>query len=207
MSVANQKIVQIAPRTKRDSENLFAMMNIDALQAAVQDLKGSALKMWLYFNKNQDSYKFELSQKACLAWGIKKDSYYAGIEELIRKGYLLPIYEGSNIYCFYEKPKVEKPIDFSETENPASDLQKNVSDFPRRNNTNNTEIIQNRTLAHPCYQTLAHPCYQTDVDNIAFAVGESGGCGKAATARNERFVRFQDMSPQAQKEYLAHLGF
>lgn len=35
MSVANQKIVQIAPRTKRDSENLFAMMNVDALQAAV----------------------------------------------------------------------------------------------------------------------------------------------------------------------------
>jgi len=59
MSVANQKIVQIAPRTKRDADNLFAMMNIDALQAAVQDLKGSALKMWLYFNKNQDSYKFE----------------------------------------------------------------------------------------------------------------------------------------------------
>lgn len=199
MSVANQKIVQIAPRTKRDADNLFAMMNIDALQAAVQDLKGSALKMWLYFNKNQDSYKFELSQKACLAWGIKKDSYYAGIEELIRKGYLLPIYEGSNIYCFYEKPKAEKPIDFSETENPASDLQKNMSDFPRRNNTNSTEIKQNKTLAHPCCQT--------DVDSIAFADGESGGSGKAATARKDSFVRFQDMSPQAQKEYLAHLGF
>ncbi len=199
MSVANQKIVQIAPRTKRDSENLFAMMNIDALQAAVQDLKGSALKMWLYFNKNQDSYKFELSQKACLAWGIKKDSYYAGIEELIRKGYLLPIYEGSNIYCFYEKPKAEKPIDFSETENSASDLQKSASDSPWRNNTNNTEIKQNRTLAHPCYQA--------DFDSIAFADGESGGCGRAATARNEMSVRFQDMTPQEQKDYLVSLGF
>ena len=199
MSVANQKIVQIAPRTKRNSENLFAMMNIDALQAAVQDLKGSALKMWLYFNKNQDSYKFELSQKACLAWGIKKDSYYAGIEELIRKGYLLPIYEGSNIYCFYEKPKAEKPIDFSETENPTSDLPKNVSDSPWRNNTNSTEIKQNRTLAHPCYQK--------DVDNIAFAVGESGGCGKAATARKNEFISFRDMSPREQKEYLVSLGF
>ena len=57
MSVANQKIVQIAPRTKRDSEHLFAMMNIDALQMAMQELKGSALKMWLYFNKNQERYK------------------------------------------------------------------------------------------------------------------------------------------------------
>ena len=199
MSVANQKIVQIAPRTKRDSENLFAMMNIDALQAAVQNLKGSALKMWLYFNKNQDSYKFELSQKACLAWGIKKDSYYAGIEELIRKGYLLPIYEGSNIYYFYEKPKAEKPIDFSETENPVSDLPKKESDFPWRNNTNNTQIKQNRTLAHPYYQT--------DADHTAFAVGESGGSGRAATAIDNGFVEFRDMSPQMQKAYLASLGF
>lgn len=31
MSVANQKIVQIAPRVKRDSEHLYAMVNIEAL--------------------------------------------------------------------------------------------------------------------------------------------------------------------------------
>jgi hypothetical protein len=31
MSVPNQKIVQIAPRTKRDADHLFATMNIDAL--------------------------------------------------------------------------------------------------------------------------------------------------------------------------------
>ena len=71
------------------------MMNINALSAAVQDLKGSALKMWLYLNKNQDDYKFELSQKACQLWGIKKDSYYDGVRELESKGYLVPIHEGS----------------------------------------------------------------------------------------------------------------
>ena len=31
MSVSNQKIVKIAKRTKRDSQHLFATMNIDAL--------------------------------------------------------------------------------------------------------------------------------------------------------------------------------
>lgn len=31
MSAPNQKIVQIAPRTKRDAEHLFATINIDAL--------------------------------------------------------------------------------------------------------------------------------------------------------------------------------
>ena len=140
MSVSNQKIVQIAPRVARDSNHIFAMMNIDALSSAARNLNGSGLKMWLYFNKNQDGYTFELSQKACQSWGIMKDSYYNGIRELQSKGYLFPTYEGSNIYRFYEtppseKPKAEKPIDFSETENSASDLQKSASDSPWRNNT------------------------------------------------------------------------
>ena len=98
-------------------------------------MKGSALKMWLYFNKNQDGYQFELSQKACQLWGVKKDSYYDGIKELESKGYLSPIYEGSNIYRFYEMPPSEKqksgmPKAFSEKENPASVFQKTISDFP-----------------------------------------------------------------------------
>ena len=176
MSVPNQKIVHIAPRTKRDSEHLYAMMNIEALQAAVRDLKGSALKMWLYLNKNQDGYSFELSQKACLAWGIKKDSYYDGIRELESKGYLLPIYEGSNIYNFYEKPKSEKPKDFSENETRLTDFQSRPSDFPYRNNTNITEIKQDRTIG------------LLSCDDAAFANGERGGCGRAATASNDDYV-------------------
>ena len=183
MSVPNQKIVQIAPRIKRDSDHLYAMMNIDALSAAVQNLKGSGLKMWLYFNKNQDGYKFELSQKACQLWGIKKDSYYDGIRELESKGYLFPIYEGSNIYKFYEtppseKPKVEKPPFFSETQNRLTEIQNSSSDFPQRNNTNNTRIIQNKT----------------------------SGCGVAATASKDNYERFGDMPPEKIK-MLVDMGF
>ena len=193
MSVPNQKIVQIAPRIKRDSDHLYAMMNIDALSAAVQDLKGSGLKMWLYFNKNQDGYKFELSQKACQLWGIKKDSYYDGIRELESKGYLFPIHEGSNIYKFYEtppseKPKVEKAPFFSETDIPPSGFEKMASDFPQRNNTNNTRIIQNKTEGND------------------FAVGKIGGCGKAATASKDNYERFGDMPPEKIK-MLVDMGF
>lgn len=198
MSVPNQKIVQIAPRTKRDADHLFATMNIDALQAAVQDLKGSALKLWLYFNKNQDGYHFELSQKACRDWGIKKDSYYAGVEELVSKGYLVPIYVGSNIYKFYEKAIAEKPKEFSENENRSTVFQKTPSDFPERNNTNITKIKQNKTIGDSYSQKSIH--------ENAFAVGESGGSGKAATAHKDDYERFGDM-PQEKKEYLASLGF
>lgn len=103
MSVPNQKIVNIK-QVKRNSENIYAMMNVEALQQAMADLKECGLKMWLYFNKNQNNHGFELSQKDCEKWGIKKNSYYRGIDELIEKGYLKPIKEGSNIYNFYEKP-------------------------------------------------------------------------------------------------------
>ena len=69
------------------------------------NLKECGLKMWLYFNKNKNKHSFELSAKACEAWGIKKNSYYRGIEELEKHGYLEPIKEGSNVYNFYEYPK------------------------------------------------------------------------------------------------------
>ena len=48
-------------------------------------LKGSGLKMWLYLNKNQDNYRFALSRVDCAEWGIRKDSYYDGIKDLIAK--------------------------------------------------------------------------------------------------------------------------
>lgn len=150
MSVPNQKRAIISQREKRDKNHLFATMNLNALQEAMKNLKGnSGFKLWCYFNKNQDQYEFELSQKACEEWGIKKDSYYNGVNELINKGYLHPICEGSNVFCFYESAREEIDIKdswFSEDQNSYSDGQKLVSskaktssEKPERNITNNTE--------------------------------------------------------------------
>ena len=164
----------------------------------MQVLNGSGLKLWLYLNKNQNNYKLELSRVACAGWGIKKDSYYAGVEELVSKGYLVPIYVGSNIYKFYEKAIAEKPKEFSEIENRSMFFQKTPSDFPERNNTNITKIKQNKTFGDSYSQKRFH--------ENAFAVGESGGSGKAATAHKDNYERFGDM-PQEKKEYLASLGF
>lgn len=101
-------------------------MNLEALQSAMQDLKGSSLKMWLYLNKNQDGYQFDLSRQACASWGIKKDSYYDGLRELETKGYLQRTTSNSNIYFFYERPQMKKQDStncakfFSENENISS---------------------------------------------------------------------------------------
>ena len=147
MSVPNQKIVKLAARTKRDADHLYSMNNLDALQDAMQALNGSGLKLWLYMNKNQDDYRFELSRADCAKWGIKKDSYYSAVDELIQKGFLVQDHYGSNLFWFHEKAVSEKPKFFSESQTVASEKPKGEAENADRNITDNTEIIKNNTLS------------------------------------------------------------
>ena len=132
------------------------------------ELKGSGLKMWLYINKNQDNYRFELSRKACEDWGIKKDSYYDGFNDLVKHGYLRLSKEGSNVYHFFENALAENPPSgysefyFMENTKPATEIQKSTYGIPKRsmenpqrNNINNTRIIKdNKTSAFPKRETI-----------------------------------------------------
>ena len=176
-TVPNQKVVTIASRVKRDKDHLYLMANIDALSEAIKKLNGSGLKMWLYLNKNQDNYKFALSQKDAQDFGIKKDSYYKGIEELIAKGYLCQSCEGSNHFYFCESPRTE-PFYFSEnqTKTFVSQMASSVSQtkssaFQERNNTNNTKIIKNITYEN----TISSSCSPSTTSTN----GGSGDCGFA----------------------------
>ncbi len=169
MSVANQKIIKLAPRTRRDKDHLYTMMNLDAMQEAMKVLNGSGLKLWLYLNKNQDGYKFELSRVECAKWGIKKDSYYSAVEELVKKGFLVQDHFGSNLFWFYESAVSVKQNYFSETQNEISEKSKDESENPQRNITNNTEIIKNNTMD----------------DDIA--VGDIVDCGDATIPKEKTF--------------------
>lgn len=142
MSYSNQKIVRIGNREKRDAQHIYSTMNIEAMQEAMMELRGETFKLWCYLNKNQEGYQFELSQKECEKWGIKKDVYYAAVKKLVELGYLVPIEEGSNIYVFFElrHSEIQK---FSEIQKNQvienSEIQKNFSEIPQRNKTyNNT---------------------------------------------------------------------
>ncbi len=114
--------------------------------------------MWLYLNKNQENYTFDLSRTACLEWGIKKDSYYDGVRELIEKGYLIQARDGSNYYTFYESPCTgnqnsektnnyfsEEPSQYSDNQKKGYEKQKELSGNQCRNNTTNTDILHNKT--------------------------------------------------------------
>lgn len=146
MSVANQKIIQIAPREKCDNEHLYAIMNQESMREAMKVLSGSSIKLWLYFIKNQDGYQFELSRVDCEKWGIKKDAYYHAVKELTDKGFLVPLYVGSNIYRFHDKAFSELPKMFSETPSQESKKPKERSEKTERNNIEIKENIKNNTL-------------------------------------------------------------
>ena len=134
------------------------MNNLDALRQAMNCLKGSGLKMWLYLNKNQDNYRFGLSRVDCAEWGIRKDSYYDGIKDLIANGYLRQSQPGSNLYIFYENALTANPTSgysefyFTEKTKPATGIQKSTYGIPKRtmenpqrNNINNTRILNDTT--------------------------------------------------------------
>lgn len=155
MSVPNQKIVCIGKRKVRDRNNIYATVNIEALRYATQHLDGSGFKLWLYFNKNQAGFQFELSQKACEEWGIKRSSYYKAMRELESKGFLKRSKDGSNIYTFYEMPlsimqkenKMENSFSGNKTisiekQNNKDENWNNYSEIKQRNNTYSTDILQ-----------------------------------------------------------------
>lgn len=72
----------------------------------MNNLKGEQFKLWVYLMMNQNGFEFSLSKKACANWGIKKDSYYRGIDELRAQGYLVEIEPG--IFEFSAEPQEVK---------------------------------------------------------------------------------------------------
>lgn len=105
-TVANQKTIKVQ-KEKCDSNNLYAMYNLEALQCASIDLKGEAFKLWMYLGKNQNGYTFALSKVDAIKWGVgSKSSYDRAVKELIEKGYLVET--SPNHYDFFEIPKVEE---------------------------------------------------------------------------------------------------
>lgn len=123
MAVSNQNIVRVGTRDAFDKSHTYCLMHIDSLQAAMCNLKGETLKLWLYCNKNQDGYQFELSQKALQEWGLKKDAYQTAKKKLIELGYLVPASEDSNVLIFYETLS-EKPTNPTESEKPTKQSEK-----------------------------------------------------------------------------------
>ena len=117
ITVPNQKVVRIekAPCNKN---NKYTMINLDALNKAMNDLSNAELGVWLYFAKNQNGYEFALSRQDAAEWNISKTTYHRAIKTFIDKKYLVADKPNSNHYTFHEIP--EKGIDFEKQETKAA---------------------------------------------------------------------------------------
>lgn len=99
-TVPNQKIVT-TKAAKHDRDNIYATLNIEAMEKAMGVLKPNAFKLWCYLAKNQNNYTFALSSAdACGFCKMSKPTYLTSIQELIANGYL--INTSGNSYDFYE---------------------------------------------------------------------------------------------------------
>lgn len=75
---------------------------MESMESAARDLDAGAFKLYMYFVKNADYWKFALSSRdAKETFGINKKQYDNAIAELIEKNYL--IYRNGNYYDFYDK--------------------------------------------------------------------------------------------------------
>lgn len=99
-TVSNQKTITTRA-AKHDKNNIYAILNIEAMGKAMEVLKPNTFKVWCYLAKNQNNYTFALScVDACKFCNISKPTYLSSIQELIAIGYL--VNTSGNHYDFYE---------------------------------------------------------------------------------------------------------
>ena len=184
--VPNQKEV-VVNKEKCNKENLYATINLAAMDKAAQDLDAGAFKLWTYFAKNQNGYKFALSSKAVERdFGIKIKQYNNAIKELTDKGYLVHIQGDS--YEFHELTVITKEDNVEIKENHV--ITKGNNDvITKEDNTLLRKVIRNNT-----YNTINNTFDTTMAADAA--VGASGQWGSPIMVDQEWIIeRYNDCAP------------
>lgn len=104
----NQRYVKVNKKECSQKE-LYAKINIEAMNNAMRNLKPNAYKLWCYFAKNQDNYELWLSQlDVHEVTGMSESTYHRAFDELANKQYLIPANSSGRYYKFYEIPQVQE---------------------------------------------------------------------------------------------------
>ena len=102
---SNQRSIKIN-KEKTDNINLYAKVNLNALETAMQVLSSNGFKIWMYLAKNQNGYCFNLSAvDLLLKCGLSDSTYRKCFKELCEKGYLIQKAGRKTHYDFYEMPQ------------------------------------------------------------------------------------------------------
>lgn len=150
-------------KEKCDKDNLYAVINLDSLQNAMNCLSGSALTLWLYLAKNQENYNLWLSKTATVEWGLPERSYYRARDELKDKGFLVE--SGANHFDFYEYPIKQNQSAILAQKNDTAKMALKNCQNGRDECQNGTDQCQNGR--ENCQNGYRNSTYITDntVDN------------------------------------------
>ena len=131
MGKNNQKTVKIY-KEPTNSRNVYATINIAAMEEAKKNLNDGAFALWLYFAKNQNHFSFDLSSKAVERdFNIKRSQYNSAVKELTENRYLIDVNTDpnavANLWEFHEKP-VEPPAPPKQIK-PQQQKTKTIQEF------------------------------------------------------------------------------
>lgn len=170
MSVPNQRkiIIQNAPC---DRNNLYCMINIEALQQAMSELSGAGLALWLYLAKNQNGYSMDLSPADAAKYGIKRSSFYRAEDELTRLGYIKHHKGNVFIFCNNPSPKMELIESQNETQkNQVPKWDSNLMGSPKmRHGKSQNETWQSQNETQLSQNEYRNITYITDNTQAATA--------------------------------------
>lgn len=107
-TVENQRRVLIHRDMPKENEGNFLLIKKENLYEAYRKLNATALCLYIYLAANKNGYDLAFSPKAIHGeMGMPESTCRDQFKVLASKGYLVPRHEGSNIYDFYEIPKVK----------------------------------------------------------------------------------------------------
>lgn len=104
----NQRVLTVN-KEPTDKQHLYTVNNLEAVNEAAKYLQTKAgFKLYIYIAKNQDKRQFALSSQDFCNWGgVGIKAYNSAFEELEKEGFLVPKEEGSTIYMFYDKSRID----------------------------------------------------------------------------------------------------
>ena len=152
-TVPNQRIVKIH-RIKPEG-NFLGIKN-EHWQAAARDLGAQGLMLYLYLSANADNFSLALSPSDIRnTIGMPPTTYRSHFQNLIKKGYLVPKHDGSNIYDFFEVPQ-RATCEVDESTSYVS--TQTCEDFPR------AYAVENRTAED----------IEINIDNYKYSIYNCG---------------------------------
>jgi len=102
----NVRMICIHRDMPKEQESNFLLIKKDNLFDAYRTLNAAATILYIYLAGNADGFNLAISPAAIYyEMGYPRSTCRTHINTLIKKGYLIPRSENSNIYDFYEKPQ------------------------------------------------------------------------------------------------------